>query len=128
MGEQLARRRRSAHRASEPRHAMLARGPGNVAQALGLDRNDDATALRYLGTAADPVLAAREASGDPDAGQPWAGIVLPEHPVARFAATPRTGVSGEGGTDAFPWRFALARDPTVSPYRKAAPKRRRQRG
>jgi DNA-3-methyladenine glycosylase len=36
---------------------------------------------------------------------------------------PRTGVAGDGGGDAFPWRFFLPGEPTVSPYRRAARRR-----
>ena len=126
-GEDAARRRRSANRATEPAHAALARGPGNVAQALGLDRSDDGAPLRYLGSVPDPVLAAqRLVTEHPGYPKPWTGIFLPEHAgQAEMVTTARTGVSGEGGTDAFPWRFALKNDPTVSPYRKAAVKKRR---
>lgn len=128
-GEAAARRRRSAHRATEPTHAALARGPGNVAQALALDRTDDGAALRYLGSAPDPVLAAQRLVAEhPGYQQPWTGLLLPDHPTtAEIVTTARTGVSGEGGTDAFPWRFALRNDSTVSPYRKATVKKRRTR-
>ncbi|KJC63480.1 DNA-3-methyladenine glycosylase [Agreia bicolorata] len=36
----------------------------------------------------------------------------------------RTGVSGPGGSAAYPWRFFLVGDPTVSPYRASAPRKR----
>lgn len=128
-GEDAARRRRSAHRITEPPHAGLARGPGNVAQALALDRSDDGAPLRYLGSSPDPVLAAqRLADENPGHPKPWTGLFLPDRAgQLDIATTARTGVSGEGGTDAFPWRFALKHDPTVSPYRKAAVKKRRTR-
>ena len=35
---------------------------------------------------------------------------------------PRTGVAGDGGVH--PWRFWIANDPTVSPYRAHVPRRR----
>lgn len=42
---------------------------------------------------------------------------------------PRVGVSGPGGdAAAFPWRFWLEGEPTVSAYRPAAPHRRRRGG
>ena len=128
-GEAAARRRRSAHRATEPPHAALARGPGNVAQALALDLTDDGAPLRYLGSAPDPVIAAqRLVAENPGYRKPWTGLFLPGRPVSvDVVTTARTGVSGEGGTDAFPWRFALRNDPTVSPYRKATVKKRRTR-
>lgn len=129
VGEDTARRRRSAHRATEPTHRALARGPGNVAQALALDRSDDGAALRYLGSSPDPVLAAqRLAAENPGYPKPWTGLFLPDRAgQLEIMTTARTGVSGVGGTDAFPWRFALHHDPTVSPYRKAAVKKRRTR-
>jgi len=36
-------------------------------------------------------------------------------------------VAGPGGGAAFPWRFWIDGEPTVSPYRAAAPRRRRAR-
>ena len=128
-GEDAARRRRSAHRATEPARAALARGPGNVAQALALDRTDDGAPLRYLGSAPDPVVAAeRLVTEHPGYRKPWTGLFLADHPgKLDVVRTARTGVSGEGGMEAFPWRFALAHDPTVSPYRRATVKKRRTR-
>lgn len=129
VGEDAARRRRSALRATEPTHVALARGPGNVAQALALNRSDDGAPLRYLGSSPDPVLAAqRLADENPGHPKPWTGLFLPDRAgQLDIVTTARTGVSGEGGTDAFPWRFALKHDPTVSAYRKAAVKKRRTR-
>jgi DNA-3-methyladenine glycosylase len=46
------------------------------------------------------------------------------HPTP-FATGPRVGVSGDGGTDAFPLRFWIPGDPTVSVYRAHTPKKRR---
>lgn len=46
-----------------------------------------------------------------------ARLLLREEPVADVASGPRVGVAGEAGTDAFPWRFWIAGDPTVSPFR-----------
>jgi DNA-3-methyladenine glycosylase len=34
------------------------------------------------------------------------------------SAGPRTGVSGAGGSESFPWRFWITGDPTVSPYKR----------
>ncbi|GAA4164204.1 DNA-3-methyladenine glycosylase [Gryllotalpicola daejeonensis] len=45
-------------------------------------------------------------------------IELETHPSAHLTG-PRVGVSGEGGGEAFPWRFWIAGDPTVSVYRPA---------
>ncbi|MFF1571925.1 DNA-3-methyladenine glycosylase [Leifsonia sp. NPDC058292] len=35
-----------------------------------------------------------------------------------YAAGPRTGISGAGGGDDYPWRFWLPGDPSVSPYKR----------
>jgi DNA-3-methyladenine glycosylase len=40
-----------------------------------------------------------------------------------FLQGPRTGVSGAGGGEAYPWRFWIPGDVTVSPYRAHTPKR-----
>jgi DNA-3-methyladenine glycosylase len=48
---------------------------------------------------------------------------LPRQPVP-FAAGPRTGVSGDGGSAAYPWRFWIPGDPSVSPYKASVPKKR----
>jgi DNA-3-methyladenine glycosylase len=47
--------------------------------------------------------------------------------AAPVASGPRTGVSGPGGSDEFPWRFWIDGDPTVSPYRPSAPRPRARR-
>ncbi|GAB2776252.1 hypothetical protein GCM10027073_06280 [Streptomyces chlorus] len=44
-------------------------------------------------------------------------------PSDQVRSGPRTGVSGDGAVH--PWRFRVADDPTVSPYRAHVPKRRR---
>lgn len=84
---------------------MLARGPGNVAAALGLTRETH----DGLDLFAPPFLVSpRDASFDP----------------ARIATGPRVGVAGVAGGPAFPWRFWIAHDPTVSAFRpgRGAPK------
>jgi DNA-3-methyladenine glycosylase len=35
-----------------------------------------------------------------------------------YVAGPRTGISGAGGSESYPWRFWLPDDPTVSPYKR----------
>jgi DNA-3-methyladenine glycosylase len=35
-----------------------------------------------------------------------------------FTTGPRTGISGAGGSEDYPWRFWLPGDPTVSPYKR----------
>lgn len=99
-GHELARIRRTTSRSDED----LARGPARLCVALGITLGDDGD---DLGTGPIRLEPAR-------------------HPVPaeRIATGPRTGVSGEGGTDAFPWRFWIDGDPTVSPYKRHAPRRR----
>ena len=107
-GVELARRRRPAARNDRD----LARGPARLCAALGLDRSEDGTALGGPGSRVSLVL--------PALGQ------APE--AARIRTGPRTGVAGPGGDGkAFPWRFWLEGEPTVSPYKPAAPRRRRGR-
>ena len=79
----------------------LARGPGRFGQAVGLKHplHDGIDAI---------------------AGEPWHGaraeLWLSDAPV-EVATGPRVGVAGVAGTDAFPWRFWIAGDPTVSVFR-----------
>jgi len=89
-GVGIARMRRPA--ASSDRD--LARGPGRLGAALGLRLDDDGTDL------ATGAIRLR----------------LPTMPVADSASGPRVGVSRAGGAE-HPWRFWIAGDPTVSPYR-----------
>ncbi|WP_431279847.1 DNA-3-methyladenine glycosylase [Leifsonia poae] len=44
-------------------------------------------------------------------------LQLPRIPLP-YVTGPRTGISGAGGSEAFPWRFWLPGDPTVSPYKR----------
>lgn len=97
-GEELALVRRGPVR---PRD--LARGPARLAKALGV----------RLDESGDPLDLSFELRG----GDRPVGIV----------STARTGVSGPGGGADHPWRFHIAGDPTVSPYR-AAVRRRRDSG
>jgi DNA-3-methyladenine glycosylase len=89
-GLELARERRG----NVP-DVRLARGPGNLTQALGI-------ALADLGT---DVLA----EGDVRLGPPteWPGEI---------ASGPRVGVSKAAD---LPWRFWIAGDPTVSAYKRS---------
>ncbi|CAN5594610.1 DNA-3-methyladenine glycosylase [soil metagenome] len=98
-GHDLARHRR--HTSKVP--ADLARGPARLVVALGISLADGGADL--LG------------------GGPLR-LELPASPEFDHSSGPRTGVSGDGGTDAFPWRFWITGDPTVSPYKKSAPKKR----
>ena len=100
-GEDLARARRAATRnaASPDRplpHHALARGPGNLAASLGLTREThDGLDLFTL---------------------PF-DLELPDSAPGPIASGPRVGVSGQGGSHAFPWRFWISGDRTVSAYR-----------
>lgn len=98
-GIELARERRTTTR----RDADLASGPARLCVALGIRLDDDGDDL---------------ASGD-------IRLEPAPHPEPVVATGPRTGVSGEGGTDTYPWRFWLPGDPTVSPYRASVPRVRR---
>lgn len=111
-GLELARARRRPDRSSPVPDAALARGPGNLAKALGIRLAHDGAPL-----------AAGDRAG---AHGPAHGFFLraPAR-AAESAAGPRTGVSGPGGTPEFPWRWWLPGEPSVSPYRAAAPRRSR---
>ncbi|MFS0853592.1 DNA-3-methyladenine glycosylase [Microbacterium sp. 179-I 3D4 NHS] len=79
----------------------LVRGPGRLGQAVGLrhplhDGIDAITGDVWHGARAELWLST--------------GSV-------EVATGPRVGVAGVAGTDAFPWRFWIAGDPTVSPFR-----------
>ena len=98
-GLPLARARRPACKVSRD----LARGPARLATCLGLTGADD-------GTSVDVVIAA------PD-GWPVT-LRLPGSLPLNVRQGPRVGVSGAGGDGvAFPWRFWLDGEPTVSEYR-----------
>ena len=106
-GTELARERRPAARTDRD----LARGPARLCSALGLDRSDDGALLGGPGSRISLTLP--EPQRAPDAG--------------RIRRGPRTGVAGPGGDgDAFPWRFWLDGEPTVSTYRPAVTRRRPQ--
>ena len=79
----------------------LARGPGRLGQAVGL--------RHPLHDGIDAI------TGEPHHGagaELWLGA-----PRADVARGPRVGVAGLAGTEAFPWRFWIDGDPTVSPFR-----------
>ncbi|MFB7497798.1 DNA-3-methyladenine glycosylase [Streptomyces sp. NPDC056161] len=99
-GVELARKRRLSARNDKE----LAKGPARLATALGVDRALDGTDACASGET--PL---RVATGTPV-------------PSDQVRSGPRTGVSGDGGVH--PWRFWIANDPTVSPYRAHVPRRR----
>ncbi|MDO5629217.1 MAG: DNA-3-methyladenine glycosylase [Mobilicoccus sp.] len=100
-----ARERRTRPGAAPPVDRDLARGPARLAVTLGLTRDDDGLDT----TAATSPLTVHR-------GEPPAAI----------SSGLRVGVAGEGGTGAYPWRYWVRDDPTVSPYR-AAVRRTRSR-
>lgn len=79
----------------------LARGPGRLGQAVGLRH------ALHDGIDAIASIALHEGRA-----QLWLG-----EPRAEFSAGPRVGVAGTAGTNAFPWRYWITDDPTVSPFR-----------
>lgn len=97
-GEELVRARREQRGRRWPHHE-LARGPGRLGQALDLSLSDNGMDLCT-----------------PDAAT-WLAAGIQRQPPA-VSTGPRVGVSGPGGDAArYPWRFWIARDPSVSAYR-----------
>lgn len=97
-GVDLARLRRN-HPAKD---AQLARGPGNLAQALGITLDDLGTDLLAEHGPQDHATAVR--LGPEPTRRP------------RIQAGPRVGVSKAADV---PWRFWIEGDPTVSAYRRS---------
>ncbi len=100
-GLDLARARRPAAR----RDVDLARGPARLTTALALDGAHNGADLCV------PRARCR--------------LELPTEPIRQdvLRTGPRVGVSGPGGdAGAFPWRFWLHGEPTVSPYRPGKPR------
>jgi len=96
-GIDIARQRRTTSRGD----ADLARGPARLCVAMGITLADGGARL--------------------DGGR--FGLELPAVP-SPFLSSARTGVSGAGGTADYPWRFFIPGDPTVSPYKASAPRKR----
>ncbi|MFD8330557.1 DNA-3-methyladenine glycosylase [Streptomyces lydicus] len=99
-GASLAAARRPKARSANE----LAKGPARLATALDIDRSLDGVDLCRGGDAPLTLL-----QGDPPA-------------PALVRHGPRTGVGGDGAHH--PWRYWIADDPTVSPYRRHVPRRR----
>lgn len=97
-GLDAARTRRPAARVDRD----LARGPGRLGDAVGLRH-----ALH------DGIDAVTGAPRDGAVARLW----LRSEPVVEFGTGPRVGVAGLAGTDAYPWRFWIPGDRTVSPFR-----------
>ncbi|MBP2420902.1 DNA-3-methyladenine glycosylase [Microbacterium imperiale] len=97
-GADAAHARRPAARVARD----LARGPGRLGDAVG---------LRYpVHDGIDAVTGAERAGA-------VARLLLRDDPEVAVATGPRVGVAGVAGTVAFPWRFWIAGDPTVSAFR-----------
>jgi DNA-3-methyladenine glycosylase len=96
-GLELARERRTTSRTD----ADLARGPARLVVALGITLADNGADLERSDITLEPVRS-----------------------ELSYLHGPRTGVSGAGGTSDYPWRFWIPGDPTVSPYKASAPKKR----
>ncbi|MEV7887245.1 DNA-3-methyladenine glycosylase [Streptomyces sp. NPDC002817] len=99
-GAELTRKRRLSARNDKE----LAKGPARLATALDVARPLDGTDACAPGDTPLRVLAGTPIASD------------------QVRNGPRTGVSGDGGVH--PWRFWVANDPTVSPYRAHTPRRR----
>jgi DNA-3-methyladenine glycosylase len=103
-GIEWARKRRLTAR----NDIELAKGPARLATALDVDRALDGT----------DACAAE--------GSPLRILTGTPVPSGQVCSGPRTGVAGDGGNgDIHPWRYWIADDPTVSPYRSHVPRRRR---
>ncbi|MFG3031141.1 DNA-3-methyladenine glycosylase [Streptomyces sp. NPDC048253] len=100
-GAESARKRRLSARNDKE----LAKGPARLATALDVDRALDGTDACATGDTPLRILT---------------GTPVPSDQVR---SGPRTGVSGDGAVH--PWRYWVADDPTVSPYRAHVPRRRR---
>jgi len=94
-GESLAEVRRVGASGRTIPHRDLARGPARLVVAAGIALADDGADL--FGGRFE--------------------LLLPDE-QAEYETGPRTGVSGAGGGAAFPWRYWLPGDPTVSPYKR----------
>lgn len=103
LGTDLARARREAKpRSSRLRDWELARGPACVAQSLAATRAND---------------------GDDLLGGAWRLLLPDGHTVLPHETGPRVGLSGPSGDGAaFPWRYWLPGEPSVSAYKPARPR------
>lgn len=87
----------------------LARGPARLTKCLAIDLSHNGIPVRSRGKG---FVLGPTVRIDPD----------------RVRTGPRVGLSGPGGDgEAFPWRFWIDGEPTVSAYRPAKPRRRRPR-
>ncbi|MFJ5687957.1 DNA-3-methyladenine glycosylase [Streptomyces sp. NPDC093099] len=100
VGVELARKRRLSARHDRE----LAKGPARLATALEVDR----------------ALNGTDVCAGPDA--PLSILAGTPVPPDQVRSGPRTGVGGDGAVH--PWRFWIGDDPSVSPYRAHAPRKR----
>ena len=79
--------------------------------------------IKLVGSLCTPAVAAGEGRSDLVVRAPAAA-----YDRDRLRTGPRVGVAGAGGdVTAYPWRFWLDGEPTVSVYRPAKPRVRRRR-
>ncbi|WJZ00143.1 3-methyladenine DNA glycosylase [Corynebacterium hansenii] len=107
-GEAAAMRRRLRGNAGVAKHG-LARGPGNLGQALGIDLSD--YGLDLFDPAARVRLLGDHAADDD------AEIADGEAPAPELRSGPRVGLRAASER---PWRFWIAGEPSVSAYRRHA--------
>lgn len=100
-GQEIAMRRRFGARGPGPARD-LARGPGRLGQAVGLRHAEHDGIDAVAGTGRSGARAR---------------LFMREEPLAPVATGPRVGVAGIAGSDAYPWRFWIPGDPTVSAFR-----------
>lgn len=106
-GLELARSRRPGVRDRD-----LARGPARLAKTLALGRDQNGMDVTSPGSA----FVVRSPTPDPSTGSAGATV----------RTGPRVGISGPGGdAAAYPWRFWLAGETTVSAYRDGVVRHRR---
>jgi len=115
-GQDAATRRRLERRGVVRSDRDLARGPGRFGDAVGLrhpihDGIDAITSIAHAGAVARLALRTEQFDVAEFSGAP------PQTPGLLTRAGPRVGVAGIAGTDAFPWRFWIDGDPTVSAFR-----------
>ena len=96
-GIEVARMRRLTSR----KDSDLARGPARLTVAMGIGLADDGA----------------------DLASSRVRLELPAV-ASNYLTSLRTGVSGPGGGAEYPWRFWIPGEPSVSPYKAWAPKKR----
>lgn len=111
--------------------ARLLSGPGNIGQGLGITLDMGHLPITLAeprpaavgGVAGDASRAVPEPHGPalPDDGPAPASFVLAPPGVGsappHVSTGPRVGVSGEGGSVRFPWRYWITGEPSVSRFR-----------